>query len=136
MNATIGLEKLLRSCEPQLHGSDCVFCTLSAEQLPLLAGQCLLLVSERDGYSAILPRELAEREGIPVDAPLCQITLRQRGGPVLPGLLAALAGELDGARISARITSTPRGHHLFVPQAQAQDTLMLLRGIGNRAHYC
>ncbi|WP_237059937.1 ACT domain-containing protein [Microbulbifer sediminum] len=136
MNATIGLEKLLRSSEPKLHGSACVSCTLRADQLPLLACQCLLLVSERDGFSAIMPRELAEREGITVESPLCRISLTQRHGQELPGLLSALAGELESARISARITSTPQGHHLFVPEAQAQQTLTLLRGIGNRAQYC
>ncbi|SDK45104.1 ACT domain-containing protein [Microbulbifer yueqingensis] len=136
MNADIRLEELLRTSEPLLCADRCVFCTLQAEQLPVLAGQCLLLVCERDGYSAVLPRELAEREGLASNISLCRITLRQPLDQARAELLVALTSELAHAQITARLTSTPFGHHLFVPEHQAEDALRLLRAIGNRAQYC
>lgn len=140
MNSERCLEKLLCNIDPQLEEGVYVFCQLNEAQLPELLGDCLCIFREREGISAVVPRELAERHGLEVSAAFRQITLQvysalevERVDAV--GLTAAVAGELADRGISANVIAALHHDHVFVPEDRAPEALRILRGISNRAQY-
>ncbi|WP_193163585.1 ACT domain-containing protein [Microbulbifer hainanensis] len=135
MNAEVRLEKLLQNIAPHLHGEVYVFCALQSEQLQALVEECLCVFREREGISAILPRAVAEREGLEASRGFCQISLQVYSSLDAVGLTAAVCGELAAAGISANMVAALRHDHVFVPEQDAQRALQLLRGISNRAQY-
>ena len=135
MNAEVCLEKLLQDIEPQLQQEVYVFCSLGESQVQALWNQCLCLFRECEGWSAIVPRSIAEREGLPVSSGFCQITLQVYSSLDAVGLTAAVARELSTAGISANVVAALNHDHVFVPEHKAREALLILRGIGNRAQY-
>lgn len=135
MNAEVCLEKLLQNIDPQLQDEVYVFCPLPESQLQNLLGDCLCLFREREGLCAILPQSLAEREGLEASGGFRQITLRVYSSLDAVGLTAAVATELANSGISANVVAALHHDHVFVPREQAQQALLLLRGISNRAQY-
>lgn len=135
MNAEVCLEKLLQDIEPQLQQDVYVFCALDESQVQKLCSQCLCLFRESEGWSAIVPRNIAEREGLSASSGFCQITLQVYSSLDAVGLTAAVARELSAAGISANVVAALRHDHVFVPEHKAREALLLLRGIGNRAQY-
>ena len=135
MNAEVCLEKLLQDIEPLLQEEVYVFCSLEESRMQELCTQCLCLFREREGWSAILPRKVAEREGLPVGSGFCQITLQVYSSLDAVGLTAAIARELSAAGISANVVAALHHDHVFVPEHRAREALLILRGIGNRAQY-
>ena len=135
MNAEVCLEKLLQDIEPQLQQEVYVFCSMEESQVQTLCSQCLCLFRESEGWSAIVPRSIAEREGLAASGGFCQITLRVYSSLDAVGLTAAVARELSAAGISANVVAALHHDHVFVPEHKAHEALLLLRGIGNRAQY-
>lgn len=138
MSAEVRLEKLLQNIDPQLQGEVYDFVTMPEAQLRDLLGESLCIFREREGISAIVPRAVAEREGLVTDADgggYRQITLQVHSSLEAVGLTAAVAGELAAEGISANVVAALRHDHVFVPERHAQRALQILRGIGNRAQY-
>lgn len=135
MNAEVRLEKLLQNIDPHLQGEVYVFSPLEAGQVAALWDECLCIFREREGLSAILPRAVAEREGLEKSGNFRQISLQVYSSLDAVGLTAAVAGELASAGISANVVAALHHDHIFVPEQDAQRALQLLRGLGNRAQY-
>ncbi len=135
MKAEVCLEKLLQNLDPQMQDEVYVFCQMPESRLQNLFDDCLCLFREREGLSAILPQSLAEREGLEASGGFRQITLRVYSSLDAVGLTAAIATELANSGISANVVAALRHDHVFVPQEKAQQALLLLRGISNRAQY-
>lgn len=140
MNSEQCLEKLMCSLDPKLEEGVFVFCQLTEAQLVDLLGECLSIFREREGLSAVVPRELAEQHGLEASGAYRQITLQAHPGSEIAGLEevglnAAVAGELAESGISANVIAALRHDHVFVPEDRAPEALQILRGIGNRAQY-
>lgn len=135
MNAETRLDKLLQNINPQLQGESYVFCALEESQLAQLLPACLCIFREREGPSAILPRAEAERAGLEASSAFRQLTLQVHSSLEAVGLTAAVAAELAAAGISANVVAALRHDHVFVPEAEAERALQLLRGLSNRAQY-
>lgn len=112
-----------------------MFCGLEAERQSELLPYCLCVFREREGMSAILQQEAAERAQLAFDGSFCQITLQVHSSLEAVGLTAAVAGELAEAGISANVVAALRHDHIFVAQEDAERALRLLRGLSNRAQY-
>lgn len=135
MNAETRLDKLLQNINPQLQGDSYVFCALDAARLEELLPQCLGVFREREGISAILPHGDAERFGLEASEGFRQITLQVNSSLEAVGLTAAVARELATEGISANVVAALRHDHVFVPEADAERALQILRGLSNRAQY-
>ncbi|GAA5524564.1 hypothetical protein Maes01_01121 [Microbulbifer aestuariivivens] len=135
MNAEVRLGTLLQSLEPQLLDGCYVFCALDDEQAERLWRACLCLFREREGWSAVMESDTAEREGLEASIGFRQITLQVYSSLQAVGLTAAVAGELAEAGISANVVAALNHDHIFVPQARAEEALQCLRGLRNRAQY-
>lgn len=90
-------------------------------------------VRETEGVTWVLPRAQADRAGLPYDFVAGRITLEVASALDAVGLTAALAGRLAEAGIACNVIAGRHHDHLFVPLAQADRALALLRQLSGEA---
>jgi len=120
------LQRLLASLEPTLDARSYGFATVergtAAEAVDLL-----MRFEEAEGSTWVLPLEEAQRLALPVSYPCRRITLAVHSSLAAVGLLAAVTGALAARGISVNPVSAFHHDHLFVPTAQADAALSVLR---------
>lgn len=82
---------------------------------------------EDEGLSLILPESIAREEGIASDLPMKRITLTVHSALDGVGLTAAVATVLAQNAIACNMVAGFRHDHAFVPAADAQRALALLK---------
>ncbi|RVT85930.1 ACT domain-containing protein [Rhodobacteraceae bacterium CCMM004] len=111
---------------PTLEPGRVVFATVDRPEL--IAG-AVATMWEPEGLSAILPLEIAAAEGLSVDLPLRQITLRIVSALDGVGLTAAVSGALAAAGIACNVVAAHHHDHLFVPERDAERALAILQDL-------
>jgi hypothetical protein len=106
-----------------------VFCTLAGDAPPDLVAEALATFREDEGLSLILPLAVARAHGLPVDQPMTCITLGVYSALDGVGLTAAVAGALAGAGIACNMVAAFHHDHAFVPEADAERALTVLRSV-------
>jgi len=119
--------RLLRDMDPVLTEGIWVFA-----RLPPGAGvpdglEPLGRFREDEGETLILGRDTAAHHGLAHEFPCRRITLQIHSDLAAVGLLAAAAGWLAEAGIPANTVSAFYHDHLFVPVAEAERALAVLR---------
>lgn len=89
--------------------------------------------AEDEGMSLVLPKADADRLGLTFEAEMRQITLMVFSSKTRVGLTAAISNALAREKISANIVAATQHDHVFVPAAQAEDAMALLRELQTRA---
>lgn len=102
------------------------FCTLR-DPAPDLIAASLATLQEPEGVSLILPQDAAARQGLPTDMPMAHIVLQVHSALDGVGLTAAVSTALAASGIPCNIVAGFHHDHLFVPVAQADKALALLR---------
>jgi uncharacterized protein len=120
------LAALLRTMRPRLTAGEFVFCTIAVGSLPP-GLEPLATFREAEGLSAILERSTAERLGLATSRAFRLITLEVHSSLDAVGFLAAVTAKLAGAGIPCNAVSAFFHDHLFVPAADAERALALLR---------
>lgn len=92
-------------------------------------------VREPEGLTVVLPRAVADREGLPYGFVGAWITLQVHSALEAVGLTAAVSGALTEARISCNVLAGFHHDHILVPVADAPRALEVLAGLSvqNRA---
>ena len=127
MSAITDLDLLLRSLSPSVRDGDYVFvCT--DRDLPAEAR-----ITESEGTTLVLPRAVADAEGLAYDAVFGWITLEVHSDLAAVGLTAAFSQALAQAGIGCNVVAGTIHDHLFVPFAQAADAMAVLRALQRQA---
>jgi hypothetical protein len=86
-------------------------------------------VREAEGLTVVLPRDDADRAGLPYDGELALITLRVHSALDAVGLTAAVSAALAERDIPCNVIAALHHDHLFVPAARAEAALAALRAL-------
>lgn len=115
------LAVLLRSLDPVLDPCEYVFATAGAS-----VPEAICTFREAEGTTLILPREAAERLGMPYTYPCRRITLTVHSSLEAVGLFAAVAACLAETGISVNAVSGYYHDHLFVRTEDAARAVAAL----------
>ena len=109
------------------------FCTVSdPAQIAAALPDALGTFHEVEGLSLILPEAAARALGLPLAGGLRQITLQVLSSLEGVGLTAAVASELAGHGIACNMVAAYHHDHAFVPAADAQRAVGLLRALADK----
>jgi len=124
------LSGLLSVLEPELSADEMVFCTFGdfaiIERLYL---QPVAMFREAEGLTLIIPKAVAEQHAIPFEVTFKAITLNVHSSLEAVGLSAAVAGRLALHGISANVVAAYYHDHIFVPTADAERAVEVLRDL-------
>ncbi|MDE2562394.1 MAG: ACT domain-containing protein [Sphingomonadales bacterium] len=124
---------MIAGMAPRLDSQTYAFVSAEAPGQALdLMRQALATFREDEGLALIVPMEAAEEAGIAADA-YARITLMVNSALDGVGLTAAVASCLAEAGIACNMVAAYRHDHVFVPAAEANRALGLLREIEARA---
>jgi Uncharacterized protein conserved in bacteria len=115
---------MIAGMSPRLDPQAWVFCSGIA---PLR--QAIASFREDEGLSQILPLDTAAREGADIALPMARIVLEVHSALDGTGLTAAVSGALAAAGIPCNMVSAFHHDHVFVPVADAQHAMTVLRGL-------
>ncbi|MCU1491946.1 MAG: acetyltransferase [Acidimicrobiaceae bacterium] len=93
----------------------------------------VVTVAEDEGLTIVLERDEADRLGLPYAFVAAMITLRVRSALTAVGLTAAVASVLADAGISCNFFAGYFHDHMFVPEASADQALVVLTGLSEDA---
>ena len=129
MPAERDLAVLLASMEPERQPGSFVFTT--GDDVPAEA-RAVVVVREAEGVTAVLERSRADELGLAYDFVAAMISLRVHSALEAVGLTAAISTELANHEISCNVVAGYFHDHLFVPEADADRTVALLRDLAAR----
>lgn len=133
-NPISNLDTLLRSMEPVLHDGVYVYCTVPHDS-QLAALTPVVTVREAEGLTVVVPESQALAVGLPVLFRAAWISLTVHSDLEAVGLTAAFSTALGQAGISCNVVAGAFHDHIFVPVAQAQATMAVLRALQQDAHH-
>ncbi len=132
MTPISGLNLLIRTMEPQLQ--DGIFVYVISEGNPDLRDRRVIAsVREAEGLSLIVEKSFANENGLQPHFECAWITLNVNSDLAAVGLTAAFASALGDAKISCNVVAGLNHDHIFVPVAQAQAALDVLRALQQNA---
>ena len=124
MSGETHLTMLLRTLSPERQRGEFVYVTvptLRPELDPVLAFR------EREGWTLVLAREVAEAAGIDATFHCAWLTLGVHSSLQAVGLTAAVADALADAGIACNAVAAYYHDHLFVPLDRADEAIEILR---------
>ena len=125
---------MIAGMAPELQPGRFVFCALN--DLPLSAAisdGAICLFREAEGVSVLVPVDLAEAEGLPVELPMCQIARQVFSSLAGVGLTAAVSAALGTADIPCNMIAAARHDHVIVPEDRAMEALAVLKSLSASA---
>lgn len=125
------LGTLLRSMSPRLDERRFVFATVGEGATSELFEEAIMLFREREGLTAIVEAEVADRHGLTTVFPCRMITLEVHSALGAVGFLAAILPRLAEAVMAVNPVSAFHHDHLFVPEERAHDAVRVLREIAS-----
>jgi len=124
------LSGLLSALDPELSAAEMVFCTFGdlgiVERLHLCP---VAMFREAEGLTLIIRKAVAEQHSIPFEVTFRAITLNVHSNLEAVGLTAAVAGRLALHGISANVVAAYYHDHVFVPAADAERAVQVLRDL-------
>lgn len=125
---------MIAGMTPELRQGSFVFCALGDAPLSItVRDRALSIFREVEGVSVLLPVEIAEAEGLPVEMPMRQITLQVYSSLAGVGLTAAASTALSDANIPCNMIAAALHDHVFVPEDMATKALDILLGLSASA---
>ncbi len=126
------LNLLLRTMEPQLQDGTFVY-VLSGSHPDMTDHRVIASIREAEGLSLIVEKSFAIEHGLQPHFECAWITLNVNSDLAAVGLTAAFASALGDAKISCNVVAGLNHDHIFVPVAQAQAALDVLRALQQNA---
>lgn len=119
---------MIANMAPTLQPGEFVFCTTTDPALFARALQdAIATFREAEGLSLILPVDVARQHGFPAQLTMRQITLNVMSDLSGVGLTAAVSTALADRNISCNLVAAYHHDHIFVPVADANRALNVLR---------
>ena len=128
------LATMLRSMEPVLHDGVYAYCSVPHDNR-LACLSPVVTVREQEGLTLVIPEARALAAGLPVLFRAAWISLTVHSDLQAVGLTAAFSTALGQAGISCNVVAGAFHDHIFVPVAQAQQTMAVLRALQQDAHH-
>ena len=125
------LDLLISGMEPQLSDGEFAFCSVPRENAPDCEAICRF--EEQEGVTLIVARAEADRLGLPLSFPCKLITLQVHSSLDAIGFLATITTKLAERGIPVNCVSAYHHDHLFVPVADAERALGILRELQKTA---
>ncbi len=90
------------------------------------------VIHEEEGVTLILPVDVAQASGLPIDLPMRQITLTVHSALEGVGLTAAFSAELARHKIPSNVVAGYYHDHIFVPEGRANEAVAALLELASR----
>jgi hypothetical protein len=128
MTGEVDMQKLIKGMKPELNNGEYVYCIVDSKtQAVALDPLCYFL--EREGVTAILPREKADELNISYESICAWITLTVHSSLDAIGLTAAVSKSLTEANISCNVVAAFYHDHIFVPVKDAARAMQVLQNL-------
>jgi hypothetical protein len=119
------LTKLLGHMNPELNPGEYFFCVCES-MAAAIKREPVGMFQEREGVSAILPKDQVNEAGLRHSNGMAWITLNVHSSLEAVGLTAAISAALTGANISCNVVAGYYHDHLFVPVNEASRAMRVL----------
>ncbi|AWM25716.1 ACT domain-containing protein [Sinorhizobium fredii] len=129
MGGETDLRRLLGEMKPILGEGEYVYCAVDGGVAPWLALDPIGTFREAEGLTLILERSSADAAGLSYGPVLRLITLSVHSALEAVGLTASVSAALTRANISANVVAAYYHDHIFVPAADAERALAVLRAL-------
>ncbi|GAB4498489.1 MAG: ACT domain-containing protein [Anaerolineales bacterium] len=133
MTGETDLQLLLATMQPVLHEQPYVFCSIGQAVYAALPFTPLGMFREQEGFTVIVSVPQAVEHGLAFDTTWACITLTVHSSLLAVGFLAAIAGAFAQAGISLNAVSAYYHDHLFVPWAQREQALDVIKAMSREA---
>jgi uncharacterized protein len=137
MSGELSLTRLLASLQPSLQPGTYAWTTIDTQVEPAnmqeLITAAVLIFREREGFTAVLPVDIAEKHGLSYTYPSRQITLDIHSSLEAVGFMAAISTRLAEKGFSANPVSAYYHDHLFVKVDEAEQVLETLKAMSQEA---
>ncbi len=131
MSGETDLKRLLSEMSPILREGEYVYCTVEGDAALWLALEPIGTFREAEGLTLILDRSQADAAELSYCPVLRLITLSVHSALEAVGLTAAISTALTRAGISANVVAAYYHDHIFVPAADAERALAVLRALSH-----
>ncbi|NRP70400.1 hypothetical protein ILFOPFJJ_01280 [Ensifer psoraleae] len=131
MSGETDLARLLAEMNPILREGEYVYCAVQGDAPSWFALEPIGTFREVEGLTLILERPQAEAAGLSYGPVLRLITLSVHSALEAVGLTAAVSGALTRAGISANVVAAYYHDHIFVPAADAERAVEVLRALSS-----
>ncbi len=129
-----GRTAMIANMRPVLHHQGYVFCfTTDPAVFQMACADCLAFFREDEGFTLVLPVEVAPAHGFATDLPMARIVLEVYSALDGVGLTAAVATALADENIPCNMVSAYHHDHVFVPELQKHEALRILSALQAQA---
>ena len=126
------IHELLSSMQPKLAEGAFVFCTVTGQLADYLALDPIATFRESEGLTLVVSQAAADQAGLDYEGVFRQITLTVHSSLEAVGLTAAVSTALADQAISANVIAAYYHDHVFVPSAQAEQALSVLKALSHQ----
>jgi len=130
MSGETDIKFLLKNMTPELSDGEYVFCTVS-EIINISPNDMIGSFREKEGYTIILDKQLADKLGLKYSYIASWITLTVHSSLEAVGLTAAFSKALADASISCNVVAAYYHDHIFVDQKNAEKAMKVLRQLSD-----
>ena len=131
MTGETNLSTLLKNMTPILHEGDYVYCTIS-DINSIDTADILGLFKEKEGFTVILNKEIADQFHLEYTYIAAWITLTIHSSLEATGLTAAFATALAQENISCNVVAAYYHDHIFVAKKDADRAMEALKNLSNQ----
>lgn len=129
MHGETNIDLLLKNMTPELNVGDYVFCTVKHQKY-LKNKDIIGFFKEKEGYTVILPKSVADTLGLEYTYIMAWITLTVHSALDAVGLTAAFSNALAAANISCNVVAGFYHDHIFVGKEDAEKAMNVLIELG------
>jgi len=119
------IDKLLKTMKPRHNPGDFVFCSINNLEI-VNSIDPVLLFKEDEGYTVILPKEIADNLKLDYSFVAAWITLTVHSSLEAVGLTAAFSKALSDEGISCNVVAAYYHDHIFVTKSDAEKAMNIL----------
>jgi hypothetical protein len=127
MSGITELDQLLKSMDPQLLTTECVFCTVSGSLADYISLNPIATFCESEGLTLVLEKRIAEEAELQFEGIFRKITLNVHSSLEAVGLTAAVSTKLAAKGISANVIAAYYHDHIFVQAAKTEMAISALK---------
>lgn len=127
MDGISNLDELLSSMKPEIKEKELVFCRVKYDKYPEHPIDPLMLFTEEEAITLVLPKRVAEHLTLEFDGVWTRIVLTVHSRLDAVGFLAKVTDVLAKTGISSNVVSAYYHDHIFVPKSRAKDALKELQ---------
>jgi len=131
MRGETNLQQLLRTMKPTLNEGEFIFYSLPDLSV-ININDIIFSFKEKEGFTVILEKSLADKLNIPYSFVAAWITLTVHSSLEAVGLTAAFSKALADEQISCNVVAGFYHDHIFVAKQDAEKAMQVLQGLSQQ----